>query len=206
MIRYLLRFLLLLAMAIIAWWLLAKIDILPSFRDILKSQPVRIAETPLKVEQVRELSELSTYVSIDEVVVDSIRPAQNPLGKLFSNPLGPQQDQLVLVVRGQVKAGVDASALTEADIVRTGDSLSIRLPRATITDVIVNPSGTETFVETGTWNSEAYGALVRKAGEKMRYRAMSEGILAKADARARRIMENLARQSGFTRVSVTSAY
>jgi hypothetical protein len=84
--------------------------------------------------------------------------------------------------------------------------LSIRLPRATITDVIVNPSGTETFVETGTWNSEAYGALVRKAGEKMRYRAMSEGILAKADARARRIMENLARQSGFTRVSVTSAY
>ena len=206
MIRYLLRFLLLLALVIFAWWLLAKINIIPSFRDFLKSQPIRINETPLKVEQIRELAELSTYVSLDEVVVDSIRPAQNPLGNLFSNPLGPQQDQLVLVVRGQVKAGVDLLALKDADIVRTGDSLSIRLPRAKITEVIVNPSGTETFVETGAWDSEAYGALVRKAGEKMRYRAMSEGILGKADTRARRIVENLARQSGFTRVSVSSEY
>jgi hypothetical protein len=206
MIRYLLRFLLLLAMVILAWWLLAKIDILPSFRDFLKSQPIRIAETPLKVEQVRELSELSTYVSLDEVVVDSTRAVQNPLGKLFSNPLGPQQDQLVLVVRGQVKAGVDLSALPESAIVRTGDSVSIQLPRAKIIDVIVNPSGTETFIESGEWNTEASGALVRKAGEKMKYRAISEGILGKADARARSVIENLVRQSGFTRVSVTSAY
>jgi hypothetical protein len=206
MTRYLLRFFLLIVLAIIAWWLLAKIDILPSFGDFLRSQPIRIAETPLKVEQVRELSELSTCVSLDEVVVDSIRPAQDPLGKLFSNPLGPQQDQLVLVVRGQVKAGVNLSGISENDIFRSGDSLSIRLPRARITDVIINPSGTETFVESGSWNSEAFGALVRKAGEKMQYRAVSEGILGKADARARRIIENLSRQSGFKRVDIQSAY
>lgn len=206
MIRYLLRFLLLLALVILAWWLLAKIDILPSFREIFKSQPIRIAETPLKLEEVRALSSLSTYVSIDEVVVDSLRPVQNPLGRLFANPLGPQQDQLVLVVRGQVKAGVDLSALSESSFMQTGDSISILLPRATITDVIINPSGTETFVETGDWTTEAFGALVRKAGEKMRYRAISEGILGKADARARNIIENLARQSGFSRVLVRSAY
>ena len=206
MIRNLLRFLLLLALVIIAWWLLAKAMILPSLSDLLRRKPLRIAETPLRVEQIRELAELTTCQSLDEVVVDTTRPAENPLRKMLSNPLGAMQDQLVIVVRGSVKAGVRMNEIQEKDMYASADSISIGLPRAVITDLQVNPSGTETFLENGTWNTQAYSALVRKAGEKMQYRAISEGIIGKADQRARMLVEQLVRQSGFKKVHVYTKY
>jgi hypothetical protein len=193
------------------WWLLGKINILPSFGDIFRSKPVRIAETPILVEDIRELAELATYVSLDEVVVDSTR--LNPAASAWKNitgislnPLSPSQDRLVLVVRGSVKAGTRLNEIRENDIYREKDSVSLGLPRAVITDVIVNPSGTETFVESGEWVSEAFAALVKKAGLKMQYRAISEGIIGKADQRARVVIENFLRQAGFTRVYVYTKY
>jgi hypothetical protein len=42
-----------------------------------------------------------------------------------------------------------------------------------------------------------------KARERMRDRALQQGILGRADRRAVMLMENLVRQSGFKRMSVT---
>jgi hypothetical protein len=189
-----------------ALWLINRISGWPSLSGIFKSQPIRIAETPLQVQKIRELAELTTMVSIDEVVVDSTRPATPSIARILQNPLGPQEDRLVLVCRGSVKAGVDLQKLSEQDLFREKDSVRITLPRAVITEVLVNPSGTETFIETGEWNTSAFSALVQKAGMKMRDRAISEGIVGKADQRARLLVENLLRQSGFQKISVQTKY
>jgi hypothetical protein len=206
MIKSYLRILAFIFVAMAALWIINRIIGWPSLSGLFKSQPIRIAETPLQVEKIRELAELTTMVSIDEVVVDSSRPAAPSLSRIFQNPLGPQEDRLVLVVRGFVKAGVDLQKLTDQDLYREKDSLRISLPRAGITEVLVNPSGTETFIETGTWNTSAFSALVEKAGMKMRDRAVSEGIIGKADQRARQLVANLLRQSGFQKISVHTRY
>lgn len=193
---------------VVGWWLLQKADILPSIGDIFRSKPIRVDETPILVEDIRELAELTTYVSQDEVVVDSIRfnPAASAWKQMTGIAFTPGSDRLVLVVRGSVKAGTRLNEITEKDIFRDKDSVSLGLPRAVITDVIVNPSGTETFMETGAWTSEAFGALVQKAADKMRYRAVSEGIIGKADQRARTLTEQFLRQAGFKKVQVYTKY
>jgi hypothetical protein len=206
MIRSYLRILAFIFVAMAALWIINRISGWPSLSGLFKSQPIRIAETPIQVEKIRELAELTTMVALDEVVVDSSRPATPSLSRIFQNPLGPQEDRLVLVVRGSVKAGVDLQKLTEQDVYREKDSVRITLPRAGITEVLVNPSGTETFIETGSWNTAAFSALVQKAGIKMRDRAISEGIIGKADQRARLLVENLMRQSGFQKISVQTKY
>lgn len=206
MIRSYLRILAFIFVAMAALWVINRISGWPSFSGIFKSQPIRIAETPLQVQKIRELAELTTMVSIDEVVVDSTRPATPSIARILQNPLGPQEDRLVLVCRGSVKAGVDLQKLSEQDLFREKDSVRITLPRAVITEVLVNPSGTETFIETGEWNTSAFSALVQKAGRKMSDRAVSEGIIGKADQRARLLVENLLRQSGFQKISVQTKY
>jgi hypothetical protein len=211
MIRRYTHILFLVLAIILGWWILQKIDVLPSFGDVFRSKPVRIDETPILVEEIRELAELTTYVSHDEVVVDTVRlnPAASAWKNITGISLGPftqSGDRLVLVVRGSIKAGTRLNEIRENDIFRDKDSVSLGLPRAVITDVIVNPSGTETFLETGDWSSEAFAALVKKAGNKMQYRAVSEDIIGKADKRARLVMENFLGQSGFRHVHVYTKY
>jgi hypothetical protein len=206
MIRSYLRILAFIFVAMAALWVINRISGWPSLSGIFKSQPIRIAETTLQVQKIRELAELTTMVSIDEVVVDSTRPAAPSLSRMLQNPLGPQEDMLVLVCRGSVKAGVDLQKLSDLDLFREKDSVRITLPRAVVTEVVVNPSGTETFIESGDWNTSAFSALVQKAGMKMRDRAISEGIIGKADQRARLLVENLLRQSGIQKISVQTKY
>jgi hypothetical protein len=211
MMRRYTNILLLVMALVVGWWILQKVDILPSISEIFRSKPVRIDETPILVEDIRELAELTTYVSVDEVVVDSTRfnaaaSAWKNITGISLNPLSPSGDRLVLVVRGSVRAGTRLNGISEQDIFRQGDSVSLGVPRAVITEVIVNPSGTETFVETGEWPTEAFTALVKKAGEHMRNRAISEGIIGKADQRARMVMEQFLRQAGFDKVHVYTKY
>jgi len=82
----------------------------------------------------------------------------------------------------------------------------LRFPGSTELDIIINPSDVETFIETGEWSAAAFEKVKIKAGEKMRDRALSEDILGKANARARLLMDNFLRLSGFAKVNVYTKY
>ena len=205
--NYLVFFLAVLAI----WFLLGKMNIIPSFSNIFKSKSVKIDETPILIKEIKELAELTTMVSIDEVVVDSITAnpallAIKSITGLSLNPLSPGYDQLVLICKGRVTAGTDLTAIVPADIFHNKDSVSLGLPPARILDVIINPSGVETFIENGEWTTEAFEKVKIKAREKMQARALSEDILGKANARARLLMNNFLSQSGFTKVHVYTKY
>lgn len=150
--NYLVFFLAVLAI----WFLLGKMNIIPSFSNIFKSKSVKIDETPILIKEIKELAELTTMVSIDEVVVDSITAnpallAIKSITGLSLNPLSPGYDQLVLICKGRVTAGTDLAAIGPADIFHKGDSVSLGLPPARILGVIINPTGVETFIENGEW-------------------------------------------------------
>lgn len=205
--NYLVFFLAVLAI----WFLLGKMNIIPSFSNIFKSKSVKIDETPILIKEIKELAELTTMVSIDEVVVDSVTAnpallAIKSITGLSLNPLSPGYDQLVLICKGRVTAGTDLAAIGPADIFHNKDSVSLGIPPARILDVIINPSSVETFIENGDWTTEAFEKVKIKAREKMKARALSEDILGKANARARLLMNNFLSQSGFTKVHVYTKY
>lgn len=192
-------------------FLLGKMKIIPSFKDIFTSKAVQIDETPILIKDIKELAELTTMVSIDEVVVDSITADPTSLAiknitGLSLNPFSSGYDQLVLVCKGRVVAGTDLAVLGTENIYRNKDSVSLGLPPAKILEIIINPSDVEAFIEKGDWTSEAFEKVKIRAREKMRARALSEDILGKANGRARLLMDNFLHQSGFTKVNVYTKY
>ena len=211
MLRQFKNYLVFIAALIAIWFLLGKLNILPSFRDIFSSKAIQIDETPILIKEIRELAELTTMASFDEVVVDSVKAdpatlAIKTITGLSLNPLSPGYDQLVLICKGKVTAGTNLSLLSPNDIYREKDSVSMGLAPAVILDVIINPSDVETFIEKGEWPTDAFEKVKMKAKEKMKQRAISEDILGKANARSRLLMENFLRQSGFTKVHVYTKY
>lgn len=181
--------------------LLQRANILPDFREVFRSKPVMIENTPILIREVRELSQLITVTSFDEVVVDSVKSGPLAVMKVISGFPG-MVDRIVIVAKGSVQAGTDLRFLTEEDIYVEGDSVAIRLPKAEIIEVIVNPSGFSTFTETGEWSPDAVNLVKAKAKRKMEYRAVQKNILQLAETRSRLLMENFLRAAGFKRVAV----
>jgi Protein of unknown function (DUF4230) len=197
------RILLYIAILIMAYWVLGKLDILPSLGSLFKPKRVLIDNTPVLVEEVKKLSQLVTITAFDEVVVQESKTNM----RLINSPgtMIPLQTtgKLVLIGRGKVMAGINLAKLTAADCFVKGDSVSMRLPAAEVLNTIMNPSDFETFAETGTWTPEDVTAVKLKAKDKMIARALQQQILSKAAAKSQQVVERFLRLLGFNRVHVT---
>jgi Protein of unknown function (DUF4230) len=201
------KWLLIAGLILVIIFIFQRINWLPSFREIFGAKPLVIDNTPVLIKEINELSQLVTVTAYDEVVVDSVKFDANDLTVrtitgITMNPLKPAFERLVLIVKGIIVAGTDLKQLKNDDIFIKEDSVSVRLPRAVILDAIVNPSGFETFIETGEWNNDAVGKVKIKARDKMINRALSNKILEKAEAKAKFLMENFLKSSGFRKVDV----
>ena len=167
---------------------------IPSLKDLFSEAPVLIEDTPLLIKEVREISQLISISALDEVVVSQVKPAPATSVKQLirmSSPI-PQiaTERLVLIVKGTVLAWTDLDKLQDKNIYIEGDSISLTLPPARILNIIVNPSGTETFLEEGEWKQEEVNALKLKAVEAMRRRATEKQVLQKADSNSLQVMHN----------------
>lgn len=181
---------------------------LNSLKNIFKEQPVVIDNTPILIKEINELAQLCTITVYDEVVVDSsvIQPKSAiemilPDFSKFSG-LPVSGKRIVIIGKGNVTAGTDLKKLQPQHFFIVKDSISLSLPKAEILDVIINPSGFETFDEMGEWTSEAVTAVKVKARSKMMERALQQKILEKAGARSVTLMENFLRSAGFKKITV----
>lgn len=191
-------------------FIVRRTTLFPSLRNFFKPKEIVVDQTPLVLTQLKNIAQLMTVEAYNEVVVDSTRyPLGMPPAILKRLPLNPLSffgvSQLVLIVRGKVVAGVDLQTFSKAHIRFSSDSLFIRLPRATVLDVITNPSDVETFVEKGTWDVGAATALKRKAQVRLVQQALAQGALQQADAKARQLVYELLKNAGYKTVIVTTA-
>lgn len=209
MLKILKRNIILLAVIVIAvllLWLTSK-QWFPSIKDIFKSQPVVIDNTPILIKEINELAQLCTVTAYDEVVADSVESSIRGLKDAmlgYANALqmiGPQK-KLVIIARGRVVAGVDLKKLSAQDFFIEKDSVSLSLPAAQIFDAIMNPSDFEIFIEQGFWSNDAVTAVKVKARKAMVKRALQQQILQKATDRSKTMMENFLRNSGYSKVNV----
>ncbi len=195
--------------AVAGIWLLQKINVLPSLRDLFSPKPVVIDETPVLIKEIRSIGQVITATLYDEVVVDSIEMTKGSrfvrsLNAISPFPILPSADkQIVLVARGKVLAGTDLNLLTDSSVKVSQDTVWLQLPRTQIIDAIINPSGFETFEETGNWSPEAVTAVKLKAREKMINHAFEQNIIDKAGIKTKVIMENFLHAAGFKVVIVS---
>lgn len=187
-------------------FLFQKINWLPSFKNIFSSKPVVIEETPIIIAEINTLAQLITVTFTDEVVMDTAKIG-NGMPSLLPTNIGtmitPGIDKLVIVGRGKVIAGTDLKNLREKDVMVTGDSVSVVLPRAIILQTIINPSGFETFEEEGTWKEDAVTALKKKIKNTIEQHALQQSILQQANERCKNIIEAFLKNTGFTKVKIS---
>jgi hypothetical protein len=169
--------------------ILKKMDWLPSW-NIFSSRKLTIDETPILIKDIRSLGQVITATFNDEVVVDSV------IKHRFSQ-VTFADDQLVIIARGKVLAGIDMKLLSDSSVTVRKDTVSMQLPQTKIIDVIINPGDYETFEEKGKWSQEAVTAVKLKAKEKIIVNALNKKIIDKANSKAKAVLEDFFHAAGF---------
>jgi predicted transcriptional regulator len=155
------------------------------------------------VQQVREASELTTAVYTMEAVVPAQQDAT--LGGLVVG-----STKLLYVARGEVRAGVDLSQITAASVEVMGeDAIRLKLPAPKILDQKIDVSKSSVY----DYNRGFLGLgpdvapnLQKMAQEealkKIKIAACGDGVLEKASDRAKMVVSQLIKVSGFKTVLV----
>lgn len=164
---------------------------------------VKIENTANVVEKVKKISQLTTACYYEEYVLQNRKGVAEEKG-LFTKSVDTVYYDIVLTVRGTVRAGYDLSKMSEGDITISGDTINIKLPQPEVLDVISNPSDYKVFEEQGEWSHEEIVALQSEGKIKTLNNALQHNILGKANEQGKERVANLFTAMGFKQVNVTT--
>jgi hypothetical protein len=192
------------------------------FPDYFTPKPVTIDNTAVVVTGMKKISQLMSVNYSVETVVDSVVYKETTMSevsgfferqynKLFgSEPKQPKKTMtkvkdIVYVVNGKVYGGFDLSNLSESDITMSDSSIRIRVDEPKILDVVVNPDGFSLFAKNGSWSFQEVSGVKTKAKEKIRKKALENGILDRCRTNGLKSIESFYRAMGFKKVEVVIA-
>lgn len=170
------------------------------FTRMLRGGQVHInVDQPTVIRQIRALQRLeSVSYSMDKIVSGE---RDNPVLPSFL-----AGDKLLLVVHGEVIAGVDLSKLQPNDVVVSGRSVSVHLPAAEIFTTRLDNEKTRVYSrETGLFSSAdpTLETQVRQEAERqLQAAALQDGVLKTADKNARQTLTILLNSFGFENVQI----
>ncbi|BAU12938.1 hypothetical protein LEP3755_34740 [Leptolyngbya sp. NIES-3755] len=173
-------------------------------RGLIDSKPPepKVETRSVVIQQIRQASELTTAVFTMEAVV----PTQQD-SAIAGVVIGTTK--LLYIARGEVRAGVDLSALTPENVQVTDGTVRLRLPAPKILDKKIDVARSSVY----DYNRGPLGLgpdvapnLQKLAQEealrKIQLAACSDGILEKANDRAKLAVSSLIRISGVQEVIV----
>jgi len=165
-------------------------DLGDDVNDIFKDNPLIIDETFNVVEEIHKIGEFTTATFYQEDVIYKTK----------------KKDELVLIIKGKVRVGFDLSTLSNEDIIVYSETIMLRLPQVKIFEVITNPSGYETYEESGKWSFEEVTEYKKDARDLIEKNAIESGILQLAETTAIEKLANLFQALGFKEVIIELKY
>ena len=164
------------------------------FRD-----PSRVdVSRPTVVQQIQQLQRLETVVFSMEKIVSGGQESKY-LPRMFAG------DRLLLIVHGEVTAGVDLGALDPSQLTISGKAVTITLPEASVFSTRLDNARTRVYArETGLFTSpdpELESEVRREAERQLTQAALDGGILRNAASNARLTLTSLLHGLGFEAVS-----
>lgn len=157
----------------------------------------KIADTPIHIESIKTIAEISTVSFKDEVVIDTVEYYGE-----FTNVLDPAEwmrvinrgikRRLTLIIQGEVKYGINLTAKNYS-IQSNEDTIWVALPAPKILDIIVTPSKTEVFQEQGSWSDNTRRKLETKAKSLIQKNAEAISLQKKAQDNTMGLFKKLIR-------------
>ena len=156
-------------------------------------------DQPTVVRQIQQLERLETVsYTMDKIISGG---SDNPYLPKFL--VG---DRLLLLVHGEVVAGVDMAKVGPADIEVHGRDISIRVPHAEVFSTRLDNARTRVYSrDTGLFSSADPNleTAVRQEGERQLLQAaLQDGILKTADQNAHTTLSRLLQSMGFGQISI----
>ena len=177
-----------LAIGSIVWWQSGGANV----RKIDVSQPTILS----KIQQLERLETVRFYM--DKIVTGEHESRYLP--QFLSG------DRLLLIVHGEVIAGIDLGKVKADDIIVRGKSVTVRIPKAEVFTVRIDNEKTRVYSrETGLFSSvdpNLESDVRRAAEQQLREAAMEEGILKIADTNAHATLTRLLEGLGFEQVKL----
>lgn len=164
---------------------------------------VKIENTANVIEKVKKIRELVTTCYYEEYVLLSKKNELKEVG-LFKKSVDTLYNEIVITVKGTVRAGFDLSKIADDGIKVHGDTIDIKLPAPQILDIISNPSDYTIFEESGKWSHEEIVALQSQGKERTLNNALQHNLLLKANEAGKERVADLFRSFGFSVVNVTT--
>ena len=156
------------------------------------------------VQQVRDVSELTTAVFTMQAVVPTSQDAT-------FNGFVIGTTKLLYIAYGEVRAGVDLHSLTPANVQVTSSSLQIQLPPPQLLDRKIDVSRSTVYdYSRGTLGlgpdvAPALQTLAQQeALKKIVEAACTDGVLEKANDRAKLVVKQLLTTAGYQNVTVAT--
>jgi len=177
-------------------WLTTGTGLLHLLRSYAGGSLIHI-DQPTVVRQIQQLQRLETVrFSMDKIISGE---HENPyLPKFLAG------DRLLLVVHGDVIAGVDLSQLRPQDVSIQGKTISLRIPKSQILVTRLDNSKTRVYSrDTGLFSSpdpNLESEVREEAERQLQEAALQDNILKTADDNARSTLSALLRSLGFSTV------
>ena len=153
---------------------------------------------PTVVQQIQQLQRLETVVySMEKIVTGSQESKYLP--RMLAG------ERLLLIVHGDVTAGVDLGALDPSQLTIDGKAVSMKLPEPSVFSTRVDNQRTRVYSrETGLFTApdpDLESDVRREAERQMTQAALDGGILNTAAANARTTLTSLLNGLGFEAVT-----
>lgn len=167
---------------------------------MLRGGKVHISvDQPTVIRQIQALQRLeSVKYTMDKIIVGE---RENPILPKFL-----AGDRLLLVVHGEVIAGVDLSKLQPSNVAIRDRTVSIRLPHAEVFTTRLDNAKTRVYSrDTGIFTTpdpNLEGEVRQEAERQLTAAALQDGILNTADQNARQTITSLLTGLGFNQVEV----
>lgn len=169
-----------------------------------KEENWEIDNTPLQIEAIKTIAEISTVSYRDEVVVDSVEFYRTMNEQIAGNTLklidvdqwkyglksSNIKRRLTLIVKGEVRYGMNLTQ-NNYKFKQNNDTIWFTLPKPQILDVLVTPSSTEIFLENGEWKDHERKQLENKAKIRLKQNADKLNLEKKTIENICRLFENL---------------
>lgn len=156
---------------------------------------------PTVIQHIQQLQRLETVVYSMEKIVTGTQDSRF-LPRLFAG------DRLLLIVHGEVTAGVDLSAIDPSRLVVRGTTVELQLPDAAVFSTRLDNTRTRVYTrETGLFTSpdpQLESEVRREAERQLTQAALDGGILKTAAANARATLTSLLLGLGFEAVNIHS--
>ncbi|MGC2112835.1 MAG: DUF4230 domain-containing protein [Candidatus Korobacteraceae bacterium] len=167
---------------------------------MLRGGQVHISvDQPTVVRQIQALQRIETVSYTMDKIISGER--ENPILPNFL-----AGDRLLLVVHGEVIAGLDLSKLQQGDVTVRGSSVSVHLPEAEIFTTRLDNAKTRVYSrDTGLFSSpdpNLEGEVREEAERQLRTAALEDGILKTAEANARQTINSMLISLGFANVEI----